>query len=169
MESWFKSPNQTVMWPSVCVHCPYLSKERSLNVEHPQSLPVVHIYNRDGPKFPLDAPFTPPLENTEQWSTAMLEYHVWILTRTIGSHGHQQVPAFGGFISATGTAPMKKKQHWLLPTNQWAYHWKQYRGWTSQALRRNNSWSWSEICYINLWSWRLHEDIAINMEVAWAV
>ena len=95
------------------------SKERSLNMEHSQSLPVVHIYNINGPKFPLDASFTPPLENTERWSTAMLEYHVWILTRTIGSHGHQQVPAFGGFISATGTAPMKKSNiDYYTPTNE---------------------------------------------------
>ena len=28
VESWFKSPNQTVMWLSVCVHCPYMRVQR---------------------------------------------------------------------------------------------------------------------------------------------
>ena len=38
----------------------------------------------------------------------MQKYYVWLLCRMVISHGKQQVPGLGGFISPTGQAPLKK-------------------------------------------------------------
>ena len=72
------------------------------------SLPALHIYNRTGPTMPGGSTFTPQTYNDEQWEKAMKEYRLCVLCRMIGSSGKQPMPAFGGFISATGKTPDKK-------------------------------------------------------------
>ena len=95
------------------------SKDRSLKINTPETLPPLHIYNRVGPKFPAGASFSPPAENKQVFDTCMQEYYVWLLCRVVSSHGKQQVPGFGGFISATGQAPLKKSTiDYFTPINQ---------------------------------------------------
>lgn len=85
------------------------SKLRSLKVEAPETLPPLHLYSRDGPKFPTEASFDLPLENEEHYSTSLCRYYIWLLTRHICSHsGQQHCPALGGFTSATGEPPQTK-------------------------------------------------------------
>ena len=49
----------------------------------------------------------------------MQEYYVWLLCRVVSRHGKQQVPSLGGFISATGQAPLKKSTiDYFTPSNQ---------------------------------------------------
>ena len=95
------------------------SNERSFKIKTPETLPPLHIYTRVGPKFPEGASFRPPAENDIVYENNMQEYYVWFLCRMVGSNGNQPVPAFGGFISATGTAPMKKSTiDYFTPINQ---------------------------------------------------
>ena len=44
------------------------SNTRSLNVDTPETFAPVHIYSRDGPKFPEGAAFTTPAINSEVYS-----------------------------------------------------------------------------------------------------
>jgi hypothetical protein len=95
------------------------SKEKSLKVETSRTLLSLHIYTRVGPSFPVGAIFTPPAENDIVYGTSMQEYYVWLLCRLVGSNGTQPMPALGGFISATGTAPKKKSTiDYFTPINQ---------------------------------------------------
>ena len=61
--------------------------KRSLKVDTPETLAPVHIYNRTGPKLPERATFTPPPENNVEFSKALREYKMWLLTRVAGSKG----------------------------------------------------------------------------------
>ena len=82
------------------------TKMRSLQVDTPQTLPPVHIHNRVGPKFPVGAVFTPSTENEQVYESSTIKHHLWALARVVGSSGKKQlVPAFGGFVSATGIKP----------------------------------------------------------------
>ena len=54
--------------------------KRSLKVDIPETLAPVHIYNRTGPKLPEGATFTPPPENNVEFSRALREYEIWLLT-----------------------------------------------------------------------------------------
>ena len=51
---------------------------------------------------------TPQTDNDAEWEKAIKEYRRWVLCRMIGSSGKHPMPAFGGFISATGKTPDKK-------------------------------------------------------------
>ena len=94
--------------------------KRSLKVDTPETLAPFHIYNRTGPKLPEGATFTPPPENNVEFSKALREYEIWLMTRVAGSKGVKQiVPGFGGFISATGVKPDKKSTiEYLTPIHQ---------------------------------------------------
>ncbi len=72
----------------------------------PETLPPITIYNREGPKFPDNASFTPT--DDEVITDKLQEYYVRLLCRMISSKGKQEVPALGGFTSATGVTPAKK-------------------------------------------------------------
>ena len=63
------------------------SRSRSLNTDTPEILASVHLYNRVGPKLPEDAVFTPPPMNNDVYSKGINEYHIWLVTRVIGSSG----------------------------------------------------------------------------------
>ncbi len=82
------------------------NKKRSLKLDTPETLPPITIYNREGPKFPDNASFTPP--DDEVITDKLQEYYVWLLCHMISSKGKQEVPALGGFTSATGVTPAKK-------------------------------------------------------------
>ena len=96
------------------------SKLRSLQVETPETLPSVHLYNRVGPSFPTDASFTMPMENKEHYKTSLNTYYVWLITRIMGSKlGAQCCPALGGFTSCTGEVPKKKTTiNYFTPTTE---------------------------------------------------
>lgn len=95
------------------------SKERSLHLTTPETLPEHHIYNRVGPKLPQGASFIPPTENDNVFDAAMQEYYVWLICRIVGSDGKQPVPALGGFISSTGITPARKSTiDYFTPINQ---------------------------------------------------
>ena len=95
------------------------SKTRSLNTETPETLPPVHLYTKVGPKFPDGAVFTPPEEITHVYEGCFREYRLWFICRMVGSNGTQPAPAFGGFVSATGTKPTKKSTiDYFTPINQ---------------------------------------------------
>jgi len=83
------------------------SKERSLKLDPPASLPPLHIYKRDGPTMEK-CTFDPPPENEQRWKNGLHVYHVWLLCRKVCSSGKQTVPALGGFLSATGKPPNRK-------------------------------------------------------------
>ena len=94
------------------------SKMRSLKITPPETLPEL-AFKRDGPKFPKDASFTPPVENQKSHDASMLEYYIYLLCRRLSSEGKQQVPGFGGFISSTGKVPPRKSTvDFYTPINQ---------------------------------------------------
>ena len=75
----------------------------------PKTLPPVHLYSRDGPKFLATASFVLGHGMTEYYNSALMKYYIWFLTRYIsGKSGKQCCPALGGFTSATGRKPSKK-------------------------------------------------------------
>ena len=85
------------------------SKTRSLKVKTPETLPPVHLYSRNGPKFPVTASFTLDHGMTEHYNSELSKYYIWFFTRYISSKsGEQCCPALGGFTSATGRKPTKK-------------------------------------------------------------
>ena len=86
----------------------------------PLKLLLPSTYTQEfGPKFPDGTSFTPPAENDTVSETCMQEYYVWFMCRMVGSNGNQPVPALGGLISATGTAPVKKSTiDYFMPINQ---------------------------------------------------
>ena len=44
-----------------------------------------------------------------KYKECLNEYHIWFLARVVGSSGQRQlVPGVGGFVSATGTKPVRK-------------------------------------------------------------
>lgn len=96
------------------------SSVRALNVDTPETLAPVHIYNRVGPKLPERATFTQPTQNDDVYLKAKREYDGWLLARIIGSNGVKQVmPGFGGFVSATGVKPARKSTiEYLTPIHQ---------------------------------------------------
>ena len=95
------------------------AKSLSLKVDTPETLPPLFLYSRVGPKFPDGAVFTPPEENDMVYEASLKEYRVWFLARIIGSSGKQPVPAFGGFVSATGMKPTRKSTiDYFTPINQ---------------------------------------------------
>ena len=96
------------------------SKSRSLTAdEMPETLPDFNIFTRVGPKFPPDACFTQPEQNEKHFADGMNMYYTWLLCRIIGGDGIQPVPAFGGFISATGEVPVQKSTiDYFTPINK---------------------------------------------------
>lgn len=96
------------------------SKSRSLKVEKTEMLPPLHIYSRNGPKFPVEASFDFPPENEDHYNTALRNYYIWLFSRRISSKSGQQVcPALGGFTSATGEPPGKKTTiDYFVPISQ---------------------------------------------------
>ncbi len=95
------------------------AKSRSLKVDPPEILPPLSLYSRVGPKFPDGAVFTPPVENDRVYDESLNKYRVWLLARMVGSSGKQPVPAFGGFVSATGMKPTRKSTiDYFTPINQ---------------------------------------------------
>ena len=80
----------------------------------------MHIYNRVGLAFPVEAFFTPPAANTEVYLQCLRKYRVWSLARVVGGSADRQlVPGFGGFIYATGTNLSRKSTiEYLTPINQ---------------------------------------------------
>ncbi|KAK3748756.1 hypothetical protein QZH41_020323 [Actinostola sp. cb2023] len=96
------------------------STTRALKVDTPETLAPVHIYSRVGPKLPERAMFTMPTVNSEVYLKSVKEYQVWMLARVVGSSGVKQlVPGFGGFVSATGTKPVRKSTiEYFTPINQ---------------------------------------------------
>ena len=93
---------------------------RSLNVDVPETLAPLHIYNGVGPKFPEGAVFTPPAINLGVFSKCLQEYQILSLARVVGSSGEKQlVPGFGGLISATGVKPNRKSTiDYFFPINE---------------------------------------------------
>lgn len=91
-------------------HCPSIKGQKlgSLKVDLPESLPEITICHRDGPKFPQGSSFNHPEENNMVFAASMQRFYVWAICRMVGSDGRQPVPAFGGFTSATGNAPLQK-------------------------------------------------------------
>ena len=57
------------------------SKERSLKVDAPTTLPPVTIYNRIEPNFPENAVFSPPADNYTKLKKCMKEHDIWMLCR----------------------------------------------------------------------------------------
>ena len=95
------------------------AKSRSLMVDTPETLPPLPVFSRVGPKFPDGAVFTPPVENDRVYEESLTEYRVWFLARMMGSSGKQPVPAFRGFVSATGIKPARKSTiDYFTPINQ---------------------------------------------------
>ena len=92
-------------------------KKRSLKVDAPASLPPVCIFNRVGPTFPEAALFTPP--SNQPFVKSRRIYNMWLFTRVLSSNSIQHVPAFGGFVSATGVTPGRKSTiDYFPPINQ---------------------------------------------------
>ena len=83
------------------------SRMRSFNVNTHESFDEITIIHRDGPKFPEGSSFIPPIENNLVYDASMQEYYTWLICRKIGSTENIPFPSFGGFISATGTCPMR--------------------------------------------------------------
>ena len=52
----------------------------------------------------------PPDLDNKQLKPAMQEYELWLLARTLGSHGQQSVPALWGFTTCSGQAEKRKQQ-----------------------------------------------------------
>ena len=78
---------------------------RSLKVDEPEILPPVHLYKKKGPKFPEGFSTMHPTGNAKEYEKCMQEYKVWSVTRMLGSGAqNKNVPAFGGFVTATGKA-----------------------------------------------------------------
>ena len=85
------------------------NKTRSFDIDLPETLAPVHIYNRVGPKFPEGTIFIPPDGYDDVYLRCIQEYRIWSLARVVGSSGETQVvPGFGGFVSASGVKPMRK-------------------------------------------------------------
>ena len=83
------------------------SHERSLKVNTTSTLPPL-TFSRIGPKFPEGSKFIPPADTEDVFAKKIAEYYIWLFARFVASSGIQTVPALGGFISATGTAPLRK-------------------------------------------------------------
>ena len=49
----------------------------SLKVDTPETLALIHIYSRVGPKIPKGAVFSPPIVHSEVYLKCIQEYHVW--------------------------------------------------------------------------------------------
>ena len=55
------------------------SKQRSLTIETPETLPPLTLYKRDGPKFPDNASFLPPDDTI--LGASLQVYYTWLLCR----------------------------------------------------------------------------------------
>ena len=53
------------------------SMKRSLKVYTPETLALIHIFSRVGPKFPKGAVFTPPTVHKEVYLKCNQEYQIW--------------------------------------------------------------------------------------------
>lgn len=88
-------------------------------IEPPPSLVPIHLYDRNGPKFPNNASFKTLPDNEQHMLCAMKHYYLWLFSRNLGSCGQQTVPALGGFISVTGKKPEKKSTiDYYFPINE---------------------------------------------------
>lgn len=72
----------------------------------PLALAPFNIAKRSGPKM-LDYTSEPPAENSVAHKKGLNIYTIWLLCRYACAAGRQKVPAFGGFVSATGNPPSK--------------------------------------------------------------
>uniref|UniRef100_UPI00358F5BAA uncharacterized protein n=1 Tax=Myxine glutinosa TaxID=7769 RepID=UPI00358F5BAA len=130
------------------------SKMRSLKITPPETLPEL-AFKRVGPKFPMQANFTPPAENQESYDASMLQYNAHLLCRWLSSQGKQQVPGFGGFISSQGKCLLGNLQLTFTPpstsplqTTQWCMSYsrgprQQRRRLDSHTLSTRLTWEWS--------------------------
>ena len=73
----------------------------------PLSLPAFHVSRRQGPVMNLEY-IDEPIENKVAFAKGQKFYLIWILCRKACATGKQTVPAFGGFISATGIVPLRR-------------------------------------------------------------
>ena len=73
---------------------------RSIQGNTPDSLDLVHTYNRIGPKFHEGAILTSPIYDV--CNRYLQEYIVWVLARMVSSNGKHVIPGFDGFVLATG-------------------------------------------------------------------
>lgn len=55
------------------------SKNRSLKLDTPETIPPVTIYTRESPKFPENGSFLPP--DDEVFTASLQEYYVWLMCR----------------------------------------------------------------------------------------
>ena len=70
--------------------------------------PSAFNISRIGPKFPEGSKFIPQADTEEVFAKKIAEYYIWLFACFVTGSGIQTVPALGGFISATGTAPLRK-------------------------------------------------------------
>lgn len=73
----------------------------------PTSLPSFHIAKRKGPVMDIQS-ISQPGENDSECLNGLKLYFTWLLCRKACATGKQIVPAYGGFISATGKSPLKR-------------------------------------------------------------
>ena len=73
----------------------------------PSALPAFYVSRRRGPVMTLEC-IEEPTENIAAFSKGQMFYFTWILCRKACATGNQTVPAFGGFISATGIPPLQR-------------------------------------------------------------
>ena len=70
-----------------------------------ETLPQVHVQKKS-PDITCNLK-NEPQENISTYESSLQKYFLWIICRSVCGSGHQQVPAFAGFISATGKPPTK--------------------------------------------------------------
>ena len=93
------------------------TKLRSLHIDVPSSLQPLH-FSRVSPHFPERYMSTERPENLISMRLSLLEYYIWQLSRYL-QQGDQQIPPFGGFISATGRSPERKSTiEYFTPIHQ---------------------------------------------------
>jgi hypothetical protein len=80
------------------------TKERTLQLNTPPPLTPFHVPNRKGPEMELPDVHQPPV-NMAVLLQGLKVYLTWAFCRKASSTDKQKVPAFGGFISATGYPP----------------------------------------------------------------
>ena len=93
------------------------TRKRSLHLDSPAPLPPFYITNKKGPSMDPHN-IQQPQANETSFQEALKIYIAWILCRVASGNGAQQVPAFGGFVSATGYPPIARTTIEYYPTIQ---------------------------------------------------
>ena len=82
---------------------------RRVNTKVAEKIPPFQLYKRVGPTFPGNASYEHPDINKTIYNKCLTELHIWFFARLLSSGGEKQlIPAFGGFVSATGSVPARK-------------------------------------------------------------